>query len=97
MNRKRLAVAGLGVLVATGALTACNADKYVEPFRDAPRTNYSDTGAAEVVEMPDGFSNAATKCLHNDKGQLTGLRITTAYHGDNKYAAVSVVADPTCK
>jgi hypothetical protein len=40
--------------------------------------------------MPDGFSNVATKCDH-------GNRLYVAFHGDNVYAALTVVAnDPTC-
>ena len=41
--------------------------------------------------MPDGFSNAATKCDH-------GNRVYVIYHGDNPYGTISVVPqDPTCR
>jgi hypothetical protein len=65
--------------------------KLTEPFKDAPRTSVTNDQPADTVTMPDGFSNLATKCDH-------GNRVYVAYHGDNKYASIFVVAqDPTCK
>lgn len=82
-----VAVILAGLLVLTG----CGIQKMVEPFQDAPRSSKTDTGAADVVTMPDGFSNLATKCVD-------GTRYTVAYHGDAAYAALAVTpADPTCK
>ena len=44
-----------------------------------------------VVNFPDGFTNVAVKCDGPN-------RVYSAYHGDGKYAAVTVVADdPRCK
>ena len=69
--------------------TLAGCGKFVEPYNDAP-VNGQNKGAAEVVNMPDGFSNVATKCDH-------GNRIYVAYHGDSAYAAIAVVPnDPTC-
>lgn len=66
-------------------------DKVSEPFRDAPRSPDTNSGPAAVVEMPNGFSNVATKCDH-------GNRIYIAYHGDSPYAAIAVVPnDGSCK
>lgn len=75
-----------------GALTlaSCGAQKMNEPFRDAPR-GATNSAPADVIEMPDGFSNAATKCDH-------GNRLYVLFKGDQPYGAVAVVPqDPTCK
>lgn len=93
INVKRGYVIAAGLVTAM-LLTASSCDKFSEPFKDAPRGE-TDGGAAEVVEMPDGFSNLATKCL-TVHGERNGIRVTVAYHGDNKYAAVSTVVDPSC-
>ncbi len=85
----------VGTLVlAAGVLTACN-DKFEEPFKDAPR-NGTDNGAATVIEMPDGFSNASMKCLKID-GKNTGVLLVSAYHGDEKYGSVTAVQSAACK
>lgn len=81
---------GLGVaLLAVGLLAGCGMDKATEPYRDAPVDGRNSDGAV-VIEMPDGFSNMATKCDH-------GNRVYVAFKGDANRAAVAVVpADPTC-
>lgn len=90
MNRKHRAVAAAGLAVGALLLTGCM-DKYQEPYKDAPRSHVDNGAPADLVRMPDGFSNVATKCDH-------GNRLYTAYHGDNKYAAIAVVpADPSCR
>lgn len=71
-------------------LSGCGGDKNSEPWKDAGRTSQDNNGKAQVVTMPDGFNNAATKCLGD------GLRVTTTFHGNDTYAAVSVVPDPLC-
>lgn len=87
--RIRIAVAASAAAVGLLALTGCA--KYSEPFKDAPRSGVSNGSPADLIRMPDGFSNAATKCDH-------GNRIYTAYHGDSKYGAIAVVPqDPTCR
>ncbi|MCM1977173.1 hypothetical protein [Streptomyces sp. G1] len=87
-NRVVLAAAVAAVLLTV--LSGCN-EKHSEPFKDAPRSGTDNGAPADVIRMPDGFSNAATKCDH-------GNRLYIAYHGDSPYAAVAVVAqDPTCR
>ncbi|WP_207935989.1 hypothetical protein [Actinomadura sp. KC216] len=88
MKRLPLAAAALGGLLLLGA-AGCEG-KYAEPFKDAPRSRIDNGAPADLIRMPDGFSNAATKCDH-------GNRIYVAYHGENPYAAIAVVpGDPTC-
>lgn len=93
MRRKIAVRVGLAVLALVGIIgsTAGACDKFVEPFKDAPRSGVDNARPADVVQMPDGFSNAATKCDH-------GNRVYVAYHGDRAYASIFVVPqDPTCR
>lgn len=84
---RRIAAATLAGL-AFLALSGCA--KFTEPFKDAPRSGVDNGQPADLIRMPDGFSNAATKCDH-------GNRVYVAYHGDSPYGAIAVVAnDPTC-
>ncbi len=80
------------VIVATvliGVLGACGVGKTNEPFRDAQR-GATNSAPADVIELPDGFSNLATKCDH-------GNRVYVAFKGDSAYGAIAIVAqDPTC-
>lgn len=88
MTRVRVFV--VAILLALGALSlgACT-EKDREPWRDAP-TGERNSKPADIIEMPDGFSNAATKCDH-------GNRVYIAYKGDKNRAAIAVVAnDSTC-
>ncbi|MDQ0376523.1 hypothetical protein [Amycolatopsis thermophila] len=90
MKKRTLALAAaLAAVVAT--TTACDfTDKITEPFNDAPRSQFTDSSPADIITMPDGFSNLATKCVR-------GNRYTVAYHGDASYGSISVVPnDPTC-
>jgi hypothetical protein len=80
------------LIIATAGLTLflSGCGKAAEPFNDAPVSG-ENTGAAEKINMPDGFSNVATKCDH-------GNRIYVAFHGDSAYAAIAVVPnDPSCE
>lgn len=87
-RRKLVTVVGV-LVVGTAIATGCSA-KYAEPFKDAPRSTVDNGQPADLIRMPDGFSNAATKCDH-------GNRVYVAYHGDAGYAAIFVVPqDPTC-
>jgi hypothetical protein len=88
LRRNLLGVAaGLAALVVAAA--GCG-DKAHEPFRDAPRTHNSNSGAAEVIEMPDGFNNLASKCDGPN-------RVYVTYHGNSAYGSVAVVPnDPRC-
>lgn len=80
-------VAVAATLVAT--LTGCGTGKISEPFRDAPR-GATNSAPADVIEMPDGFSNVATKCDH-------GNRVYVIFKSDSPYGALAVVAqDPKC-
>lgn len=83
-------IAGFVVtLLGLSILTGCS-EKTKEPFKDAPQEEERNSDPAQVIEMPDGFSNLATKCDH-------GNRIYVIYKGDDNRGAVSVVADdPTC-
>lgn len=84
MIMRRLLVCSLALL----ALTGCS--KFAEPYKDAPRSGTENGAPADLVRMPDGFSNLATKCDH-------GNRIYVAYHGDAAYGSVVAVPnDPTC-
>lgn len=90
MNKRvilRTAIIGCTILVV---LVGCRPfDKAVEPFNDA-KISGENKGPAEIVSMPDGFSNVATKCDH-------GNRLYVIYHMDSPYGSVAVVAkDPTC-
>lgn len=87
MKHRKLAL----VLATAATLTlASGCAKYAEPFKDAPRSTNDNGEPADLIRMPDGFSNAATKCDH-------GNRIYIAYHGDSAYAALAIVPqDPTC-
>jgi hypothetical protein len=87
MTNWKIAIAAAGVVLLTAV--GCGA-KFTEPFKDAPRSGVDNGTVADLIRMPDGFSNAATKCDH-------GNRIYVAYHGDKAYAAIFAVAqDPTC-
>lgn len=87
MSKNPLKLAALSATVVL-ALTGCTG-KATEPFKDAPRGT-TNSGAADTVTMPDGFSNVATKCDH-------GNRLYVAFHGDSPYASIVVVPnDPTC-
>ncbi len=78
------------VTVSILALSGCSA-KGQEPFRDAPRSSVDNGAPADLIRMPDGFSNVATKCDHEN-------RVYVIYHGDRPYGSIFVVpADPTCK
>jgi hypothetical protein len=92
MKRSSVKVAGLiPAVIAVALLTgAASCDKANEPFKDAPRSGTVNNDPADIIEMPDGFSNLATKCDH-------GNRIYTGFHGDSKYGiGFAVPHDPTC-
>lgn len=94
MTRSRIRVRRALVAVPTVALAltlaSCGLTKAQEPFQDAPR-GVTNSSPADVIEMPDGFSNVATKCDH-------GNRVYVVFKNDNPYGAISVVPqDATCK
>lgn len=86
---KRLAGLALVGVLGVVSLSACG-EKYTEPFKDAPRTGVTNNDPADTITMPDGFSNAATKCDH-------GNRVYVLYHNDSAYGSIAVVPnDPSC-
>jgi hypothetical protein len=83
-----LATMGAAALLTVTALGGCS--KLTEQFRDAPRSSVVNSQPADVIEMPDGFNNVATKCDH-------GNRIYISFHGDGSYGfGFAVKDDPTC-
>jgi hypothetical protein len=86
---RRIFLAGAALVLGLGTLTACGGDKANEPYKDAPRDG-ANNDPAMIIEMPDGFSNLATKCV-------SGVRYTVAYKGDDNRASVTTVLDPGCK
>ncbi len=85
----------IGTLAAAGvlalALAGCDwGDKVAEPYQDAKRSGNTNSTPADVIEMPDGFSNLAAKCDGPN-------RVYVAFHGDSAYGAMAVVPnDPRC-
>lgn len=91
---KRTATIAAGAVLLAIALTGCGKpsswfDKATEPYQDA-KIGTKDKTAAKVIEMPDGFSNLATKCVG-------GVRYTVSYKGDANRTAIATVLDPACK
>lgn len=85
-----LVIAGLSLLVVgLLLLSGCGVDKAQEPFKDAPRGQTNDS-PADILQMPDGFSNIAAKCDGTN-------RVYVVFHGDNTYGSVAVSPnDPAC-
>jgi len=92
VRRQAVAVVA-AVLIGTGLIAGavgCGA-KNTEPYHDGPRSGVVNRTAADLITMPDGYSNVATKCDH-------GNRIYVAFKGDaNRAAMWGVADDPTCK
>lgn len=84
--------AAAAITAAALVLTGCQigGDKANEQFKDAPRTALINNTAAQVVTMPDGFNNVATKCDH-------GNRIYVTFHGNSAYGSVAVVPGAGCQ
>lgn len=84
--KHRIAIAGIA-LVGLMTLTGC---KFTEPYRDAP-VGARNEGPADIITMPDGFSNIASKCDGPN-------RVYVIYHGNRAYGTVAVAPnDPRCK
>jgi hypothetical protein len=79
--------------IATGIVVLASGcdlgDKASQPFQDAGRTGTINKEKADIIEMPDGFNNLATKCDH-------GKRIYVSYHGDSAYGFGFAVDDAAC-
>lgn len=82
------AIVGAAIALLLTTVTGCA--KFLEPFNDAPVSQH-DNLPAVVGNMPDGFSNWASKC------DLHGHRVFTTYHGDKAYGAIAVINDTACK
>jgi hypothetical protein len=92
INRKRQAIvaAMAGAALAAGLLAGCGpTSKIAQPYDDASVSRHL-TGPAEVVNMPDGFSNFADKCDGH------GHRVFVVFHNDSAYGAITAINDPTC-
>lgn len=89
--RRRVTKIALVASAAAAALALASCGmKASEPFRDADR-GATNSAPADVIEMPDGFSNLATKCDH-------GNRIYVIFKGDDLYGSIAVSPqDPSCK
>lgn len=87
----RLGLAALlGVVVLGTTAASCDGSKLTEQYKDADRGT-TNSGPADVMTFPDGFSNVSAKCDGPN-------RVYVAFHADAAYAAVSVVPnDPRCK
>ena len=84
-RRAALASAAAAVLLAT---TGCA--KFTEPYKDAPRSGTTNTAPADVITMPDGFSNVASKCDGPN-------RVYVIFKGNKTYGSIAVVAgDARC-
>jgi hypothetical protein len=90
MRNLRTVITGTAIAAVTGAILLGGCAKATEPFKDAPQSGSRNTAPAEVIEMPDGFNNLATKCDH-------GNRVYVTFHGNSPYGSVAVVKDdPAC-
>lgn len=86
-----IAAAAVTVVISLAA-SGCSlgGDKANEPFKDAPRDT-TNSGPADVITMPDGFSNVAAKCDGPN-------RIYVVFHGNSTYGSIAVSPnDPRCK
>jgi len=88
LTAKAAVLAITAAAAAALTLTGCS-QKIQEPFRDAPVSGHQ-SAPAEVIEMPDGFSNIADKCDGH------GHRVYVVFHSDSSYGSVSAIADPAC-
>jgi hypothetical protein len=90
-TKTRLKVAGLVVAAALfGGACQNGFQKITEKFRDAPRGEVNN-GAADVITMPDGFSNVSSKCDGPN-------RVYVVFKSNSAYGAVAVAPnDPRCR
>lgn len=76
----------IGALLFSGCM-----DKETEPWHDAPTSDVRNDDPADIINMPDGFSNLASKCDGPN-------RVYVAFKGDANRASIFVVAnDPRCR
>lgn len=82
-------VAALGIGGAL-ALTGCNTANDADGTGDAP-VGKTDPSPVQVLNMPDGFPNVATKCIAFQPGK----RVYVTSHGQNDVQPV-IIDDPAC-
>ena len=74
-------------------LSACGSghNKFTEAGNDAPRREANITEPATIINMPDGFSNVATRCYGSNG-------VYVIFHQGNPYGSIAVVPnDPECQ
>lgn len=74
--KRLIATAAVGLLVLTGC------GKMTEPYKDADVREENGT-PADLIRMPDGFSNVAAKCDGS-------TRVYVVFHADSPYGSVAV-------
>lgn len=86
---RRIAASGAAAFIGITFMAGCS-NKQRQQFNDAPRTGTDNTAPAQVIAMPDGFSNVASKCDGPN-------RVYVVFHSDSAYGSVDVVPnDPRC-
>lgn len=89
MTKKKVALAVVAAALFGGACQS-GFQKITERYRDAPRGETND-GPADIVTMPDGFSNVAAKCDN-------GNRVYVVFKSNSAYGSVAVAPnDPSCR
>lgn len=90
VTRTRTVLALIVLMAIVGAYVAGCSNKATQFWNDAPRTGVVNQQPADIISMPDGFNNVATKCDH-------GNRIYVSFHGNSGYGfGFAVPHDPTC-
>ena len=94
MINKRRAIR-YGITAAAIPLAILLSASSCQSANDAPVVGGNESGdqtPAEIIAMPDGFSNVATNC------DIFGNRVYTGYHKDVVSLSIFVVPqDPSCK
>jgi hypothetical protein len=91
MNTARRRLAVVAVVLAASTTSGCAnlfENRKSERGRGDTGVAHIDGTKAWVIEMPDGFSNIATKCVWEGVRALSGT-------GGGK--GVAVIADPSCE
>lgn len=85
----------LSIIIAVLSLGLLSGCDDAQNTNDAPAVPSPVTGPAEVLAMPDGFSNVATKCDGHGHRIYTVYR-TWATGAYPAYGAVAVIDDAKC-
>lgn len=87
--KRRQAYPLLALAVVVGLILGACSQKDREPFRDAPRAS-TNKEPAEIITMPDGFSNVAAKCDGT-------TRVYVVFKSDKAYGSIAVSpSHPAC-